>query len=71
LGLLANMQEVKFSKMNDERLCPVKFHLPGGWLLVMPRCKIITEKVFLNLDITKFWPNSKGNHLLDNSDKTN
>lgn len=57
LGLLANMQEVTFSKTKDDRLCPVRFYIPGGWLLIMPRCTPITEDVFFDLDVTKFWPN--------------
>lgn len=55
-GLLANMQEISFSKINDERLCPIKFYIPGGWLLVMPRCAPITEATFSTLDLTRFWP---------------
>ena len=57
LGLLANMQEVTFSKIKDDRLCPIWFYIPGGWLLIMPRCAPITEDVFFDLDVTKFWPN--------------
>jgi hypothetical protein len=56
LGLLANMQEVTFSKMKDERLCPVLFYIPGGWLIVMPRCIPISRKIFYDLDVTRFWP---------------
>jgi hypothetical protein len=38
-GLLANMQEADWWAMTggDERLCPVAFALPGGWLTVMRR----------------------------------
>ena len=55
LGLLANMQEVQFSKLNDTRLCPVKFYIPGGWLIVMPRCEIISDEMFFNLDLKNFY----------------
>jgi hypothetical protein len=65
-GLLANMQEVEFNTMKDERLCPVKFYIPGGWLLVMPRCTPITEQTFLNLDIARFWPNESEDYHPDN-----
>lgn len=43
LGLLANMQEVEFSKCKDfkETLCPVKFYLPLGFLVVMPKVRIL------------------------------
>ena len=49
-GLLANMQEVEFNTMKDERLCPIKFHIRGGWLIVMPRCTPISIQTFSNLD---------------------
>ena len=67
LGLLANMQEVQFSKTKDERLCPVKFYIPGGWLLIMPRCEPVPENIFFNLDVTKFWPNSSEDYHPDNT----
>lgn len=37
-GLLANMQEVQMAKVELPEFCPVLFALPGGWLVVMPRC---------------------------------
>jgi len=67
LGLLANMQEVSFSTISDDRLCPVKFYVPGGWLLVMPRCEMISREVFFDLDITRFWPNNKEDYHPDNT----
>ena len=44
-GLLANMQEVEFSKCNEmkHKLCPVKFYLPLGFLVMMPRVKILSK----------------------------
>jgi hypothetical protein len=54
-GLLCNMQEVSFSKMNDKRICPVFFYIPGGWLLVMPRCRPLCETEFSCLRINRFW----------------
>lgn len=41
-GLLANMQEKKFSGFHPD-LCPVKFSIPGGFLIVMPRCKPLSR----------------------------
>ena len=67
LGLLANMQEVSFSKINDDRLYPVKFYIPGGLLLVMPRCERISEDIFFDLDITRFWPNELEDYHPDNT----
>lgn len=36
-GLLNNMAEVEWSGFNQS-FCPVRFSLPGGFLVVMPRC---------------------------------
>lgn len=38
-GLLGNMQEREFARAGWPELCPVLWSLPGGWLLVMPRCE--------------------------------
>lgn len=38
-GLLANMQERMFARTGWPELCPVLFSLPGGWIVVMPRCE--------------------------------
>ncbi|MFW6130532.1 MAG: hypothetical protein ACOC56_05045 [Atribacterota bacterium] len=67
LGLLANLQEVSFSKINDERLCPIKFYIPGGWLLIMPKCELISREVFFDLDISRFWPNNKEDYHPNNT----
>ena len=45
-GLLANLQEVKFSKSKLDGLCPVIFYLPLGLLVVMPRCRVLTFDEF-------------------------
>lgn len=50
LGLLANMQEVEFSRTDWPELCPVRYYLPGGWLVVMPRLRILTESEFAEAD---------------------
>lgn len=67
LGLLANMQEVSFSKIKDDRLCPIKFYIPGGWLLIMPKCEPISSEIFIDLDITRFWPNNKEDYHPNNT----
>lgn len=43
-GLLANMQERDWwhSSANDG-LCPIRFSLPGGFLVVMPRCEPVVD----------------------------
>jgi hypothetical protein len=40
-GLLANMQERQFATTKDPRLCPIKFGVPGGWFIVMPRASAL------------------------------
>ncbi len=54
-GLLGNMQEITWNAVNyDERLCPIKFYIPGGWLVVMPRVKQLTREEFINFDCEAF-----------------
>lgn len=45
-GLLANMQEREFAHTGWPELCPVKFSFPGGWLVVMPRCKPVINEIW-------------------------
>jgi len=46
-GLLANINETKFSKVKIfNNLCPVVFSIPGGFLNVMPLCQPITMTDF-------------------------
>lgn len=54
IGLLSNMQEKEFSSMKDNRICPVIFYIYGGFLLVMPRCKSITEEEFKSFNYKDF-----------------
>lgn len=56
-GLQGNMQEDEFSEIRDKRLCPVLWSIPGGWLIVMPKCTPICDYDFINLDINHFWNN--------------
>jgi len=46
LGLLANMQERRFSSMRHPKLCPVHWSIPGGWLLVMKRADPLTREEY-------------------------
>jgi hypothetical protein len=66
LGLLANMQEVAFSKIEDDRFCPVFFSLPGGCMVIMPRCKEISREEFYDLDVIRFWPDKSEDYHPDN-----
>lgn len=49
-GLLANMTEARFGRMDDARfreaLCPVRFAVPGGWLIVMSRATPLTASEY-------------------------
>ena len=51
LGLLANMQEAVFSKAGWPELCPVLFAVPGGFLIVMRRARVLTDEEFHALDL--------------------
>lgn len=44
-GLLANMQEREFSKIKEmqSKLCPVLFSVPGGFLVVMPKVRVLRD----------------------------
>lgn len=49
-GLLANMQEASWWRLTrDPRLCPVQWSIPGGWLVVMRRARVLTESEWLAL----------------------
>lgn len=50
LGLLANMQERTFSRTGWPELCPVLFSLPGGWMVIMQRARVLTDEEWLKLD---------------------
>ncbi|QIG74836.1 hypothetical protein EVC12_201 [Rhizobium phage RHph_I42] len=50
-GLLGNMQEATFWTTKDDRLCPVLFALPGGFLSIMARCAPLSADSYENLDV--------------------
>jgi len=58
-GLLANMQEAQFSATKDPRLCPVIFHVPGGFLNVMKRAHVsgvpISNRQYKQFQKGDFW----------------
>lgn len=51
-GLLANSQEVQFCQgdWHEGKLCPIPFALWGGWLIVMPKVKVLTDKEFCKMN---------------------
>ena len=42
-GLLCNQQETSFASLGWPEVCPVKFSIPGGFLVVMPRVIPLSE----------------------------
>ena len=62
LGLLGNMQEVVFSKTRWPELCPIVFAIPGGWLVVMRRARILTPAEFAELDL-EVWASGNGGSI--------
>lgn len=68
-GLLANMQEAQFGRSCCEGLCPVRFFIPGGFLVVMPRAVEITDEEFLAMDIEGFI--DRGDYCLPVEKKAN
>ena len=49
-GLISNMAETRFKSLSDHfHLCPVLFSIPGGWLNIMPRCTLLTDREWDNI----------------------
>lgn len=53
-GLLANMQETMFGRCGWPEVCPVLFAIPGGWLIVMRRCRPLTDEEWEGFDAEAF-----------------
>lgn len=55
-GLLANMQEVKFSKISSikDKLCPVVFYIPFGLMLVMPKVRVLNQNEISKSELESF-----------------
>ena len=60
-GLLANIQEVEFSKCVDikDKLCPIYFYIPFGFLITMPRVRILEKDELSNDFLEKFCNDNK------------
>jgi hypothetical protein len=56
-GLLANMQERSFAATGWPELCPVVWSIPGGWLIVMRRARMMTDAEFSAFDAKAFCEN--------------
>lgn len=54
LGLLANMQEARFSKTGWPELCPVIFSVPGGFLNIMYRAAPLEHEAFMQMSFNDF-----------------
>lgn len=55
VGLIANMQEAEFGRLGWPELCPVRFSLPGGFLVVMPRARPLDRQAWFALDYRRFF----------------
>jgi hypothetical protein len=53
-GLLSNMQEREFAAEEWPELCPVRFSIPGGFLVVMPRARPLTSREWAAIDYRGF-----------------
>lgn len=67
LGLLANMQEARFSAAGFPGLCPVLFAVPGGFLNVMRRAEPLSRHEFFLLDVASW--RLRGDHEIPVEDK--
>lgn len=53
-GLLSSMDEIIISKNKYPGICPILFYVPGGWLIVMPRLKALSEEEMKEVDMDNF-----------------
>lgn len=53
-GLLANMQEQTFGTIGWDGVCPVRWAIPGGLLVVMPRAFPIPNSTWEEFDVEAF-----------------
>jgi hypothetical protein len=59
-GLLNNLNEVHSSNAMNPALCPVLWALPGGFMIVMPRARIMSEAEFLLIDPITWCADNQG-----------
>lgn len=50
-GLTANLQEKELSKLKWSQLCPVIFSFLFSFVIVMPKCRELSNDEFCNLDL--------------------
>ncbi len=53
-GLLSNMQERQFGALGWPELCPIVWSLPGGWVVVMKKARMMTRAEFDKFDANDF-----------------
>lgn len=53
-GLIGNTKEAELSRRGWPELCPVLWRVPGGFLLVMRRARVMTEAEFAAFDAPAF-----------------
>ena len=71
-GLLHNMQEVQWwFSLKDDRLCPVLFYLPMGFMVVMPKCGEVsnTDWMAKYSEYWKLFDNTAVNYITSKATK--
>lgn len=53
-GLLCNQDEALWGRSKLHGICPCLFAIPGGWLIVQPRARVMTEAEFAAFDYKQF-----------------
>lgn len=53
-GLLGNMQEATWGRCGWDGICPVVFALPGGFVIVQRRVRVMTDEEFAAFDWRAF-----------------
>ena len=66
-GLIDNMHERRVWKAGHAGICPLVFSIPGGFLNVMPRARVMTEEEFASFDSVAF--RNRGDYWLTAEDK--
>lgn len=62
-GLLANRREADLGTLGFSQLCPVLFHIPGGWLTVMGRADPLPKEIWDRMNIKDFMLGVNSNNI--------
>lgn len=53
-GLLGNLQEIQANQFPCPEVCPIHFYVPGGFMVVMTRCRPLTDEEWAAFDPEAF-----------------